>query len=302
MGTPVPDARPAVGFIGLGAMGAPMADRLVEAGETVIVFNRTAAKAERFRGRAKIAASPAEMAEEADVVFACVTTADAYLDVLLGQNGVIRGSRAKTYVHLGTNEVAVVTELAAALGEHGIATIDAPITGGVSRAREGTLTAMASGPRTAFDRALPLMKRYANKIVYLSERVGDAQVMKLVNNVLSAANLALACEAMVLGRKAGLDPTAMVDVLNNGSGQNSATLTKIPAQILTRQFNHGGGLALMVKDLEAFRGEASLHNVSIPLTEAVIATLRAAMDVEGGTADITRIICPMERAAGVIVG
>jgi 3-hydroxyisobutyrate dehydrogenase-like beta-hydroxyacid dehydrogenase len=283
-------------------MGTPMAERLVQAGENVIVFNRTIAKGARFRGVAKIAGTPAEMAEEADIVFACLTTADAYREVLLGQSGIIRGSRVRTYVHVGTNEVPVLAELAAALNGCGIATVDAPITGGVSRAREGTLTAMAAGPRSAFDRATPFMKHYANKIVFLGERVGAAQVMKLVNNVLSAANLALACEAMVLGRKSGLDPVAMLDVLNSGSGQNSATLTKIPAQILTRQFNHGGGLALMTKDLEAFRGQAKLRHVPIPLTEAVIASLRAALDEEGGTADITRIVCPMERAAGVIVG
>lgn len=297
----MPDARPVVGFIGLGAMGAPMADRLVEGGEPVVVFNRTTSKAARFGGRAKIAATPAEMAEEADVVFACLTTTNVYREVLLGPNGLVHGARAKTYVHLGTNEVDVVAELAAALKERGIATVDGPITGGVSRAREGTLTAMAAGPRAAFDRALPFMKHYANKVVYLGERVGAAQVMKFVNNVLSASNLALACEAMVLGRKSGLDPTAMLEVLNTGSGQNSATLTKIPAQILTRRFNHGGGLAMMIKDLEAFRSEASLQNMRIPLAEAVIASLRAAMESEGGAADITRIICPMERAAGVIV-
>lgn len=282
-------------------MGAPMADRLVQGGELVVVFNRTTSKGAQFGGRAKIAATPAEMAEEADVVFACVTTPDVYREVLLGPNGIIRGGRAKTYVHLGTNEACVVAELAAALKEQGIETVDAPITGGVSRARGGTLTAMAAGPRAAFDHALPFMKHYASKVVYMGERVGAAQVMKFVNNVLSASNLALACEAMVLGRKSGLDPKAMLEVLNTGSGQNSATLTKIPAQILTRRFDHGGGLAMMLKDLEAFRGEASLQDVQIPLTEAVIASLRAAMEVEGGDADITRIICPMERAAGVVV-
>jgi len=195
----------------------------VQGGAKVIVCNRTAARTASFQGRAGIAATPAELADNADVVFACLTTADSYREVLLGPDGVIRGGRAKTYVHVGTNEVAVLQELAAALAGRGIATLDAPMTGGVPRAINGTLTVMASGPRDVFERTEPFFKLYANKIVYLSDRVGAAQVMKFVNNILSASNLALACEAMVLGRKSGLDPAAMLEVLNNGSGQNTAT-------------------------------------------------------------------------------
>jgi 3-hydroxyisobutyrate dehydrogenase-like beta-hydroxyacid dehydrogenase len=160
---------------------------------------------------------------------------------------------------------------------------------------------MASGPRVAFDQAASAIEHYAKKIVYLGDRVGAAQVMKFVNNVLSASNLALACEAMVLGRKAGLDPNAMLEVLNSGTGQNTATLTKIPAQVLTRKFNHGGGLGLMIKDLEAFSNEARRNSVPIPLAEAVIASFRQAAAEEGEREDLTTIIRPMERAAGVTV-
>lgn len=292
---------PVVGFLGLGAIGAPMAERLVQGGVSVVVYNRTAVKAVPFRGRAEIAESPAQVADQADFIFACVTSADSYRDVILGPSGIVRGTRLKTYVHVGTNEVSLLEELAEALASRGIATLDAPMTGGVSRARDGTLTVMASGPRNVFDRTEPLLKQYANKIVYLSDRVGAAQVMKFVNNVLSASNLALACEAMVLGRKAGLDPDAMLEVLNNGSGQNSATLSKIPAQVLTRKFNHGGGIGLMIKDLEAFRGEAKSNGVPVPLAEAVIASFRAAAAEEGDKEDLTKIILPMERSAGVTV-
>jgi 3-hydroxyisobutyrate dehydrogenase-like beta-hydroxyacid dehydrogenase len=218
--------RPVVGFIGLGAIGSPMAERLVQGGEDVVVYNRTISKSARFRGRARIAASPAEMADKADIIFVCVTTGDAYRDVVLGPLGLAHGSRVKTYVHVGTNEVPVVEELAAALKTRGIATLVAPMTGGVDGAANGSLTVMASGPREAFRKAEPLLKHYAGKIVFLGEWVGAAQVMKLVNNVLSAGNLALACEAMVLGCKSGLDPAAMLEIINNGSGQSNASLTK----------------------------------------------------------------------------
>ena len=208
----------------------------------------------------------------------------------------------KTYVHVGTNEVAVVEGLAAELCTHGIATLDAPMTGGVEGATNGTLTVMASGPREAFYRTEPFLRHYAKKIVFLGERIGAAQVMKLVNNVVSAGNLAVACEAMVLGRKSGLDPVAMLEIINNGSGQSNATLTKIPAQILTRKFGYGAGLGLAILNMEAWDVEAKLRAVPIPLAEAIKASLRAAVAEEGDGADVTRIIRPMERAAGVTVG
>lgn len=293
--------RSVVGFIGLGAIGGPIADRLVQAGEDVVVYNRTISKTARFRGRAKIAASPAGMADAADIIFVCVTTADAYRDVMLGPLGVVRGSRAKTYVHVGTNEASFVEGLAAELHGRGIVTLDAPMTGGVEAATNGTLTVMASGPQEAFDRVEPFLRHYAKKILFLGEQIGAAQVVKLVNNVISAGNLAVACEALVLGRKAGLDPAVMLDIINNGSGQSYATLTKIPAHILTRKFGYGAALNLSIMNLEALTAEAKLHDVPVPLAEAVIATLRTAAAEEGAAADVTRIIRPMERAAGVTV-
>jgi 3-hydroxyisobutyrate dehydrogenase-like beta-hydroxyacid dehydrogenase len=295
-------SRSVVGFIGLGAIGYPMAERLVQGGEDVIVYNRTLAKAARFRGRAKIAASPAEMGDQADVIFACVTTAHSYRDVVLGPFGIMSGSRVKTYVHLGTNEVALLEELAASLEVRGIATLDAPMTGGTDGAANGTLTVMAAGPREAFDRVKPLIEHYASTIVFLSERVGMAQVMKLVNNVISAGNLAVACEAMLLGRKSGLDPAVMLEIINNGSGQSNATLTRIPAQILTRKFGQGAGLCLATTILEMAGAEARLRDVPMPLAEAIIASFQKAATHEGDTADVTRIIRPMERAAGVTLG
>ena len=106
---------------------------------------------------------------------------------------------------------------------------------------------------------------------------------------------------MVIGRKAGLDPRAMLDVINNGTGQNSATLTKIPDQVLTRKFKHGGSLALMLNDLEVLTDVAGRQGLSTPLAQAVIASFRAAALEEGKTEDLTRVICPMEREAKVIV-
>lgn len=297
----MPQGRSVVGFIGLGAIGSPMAERLVQGGENVVVYNRTTGKTAPFRGRAKIALSSADVADEADIVFVCVTTPDSYREVVLGARGIIRGSRVRTYVHVGTNAVATLEELATALAGRGIITLDAPMTGGVAGAATGSLTVMAAGPREAFKRAEPFLKHYANKIVYLGKRVGTAQLMKYINNIISAGNLALACEALVFGRKAGLDPVAMLDIINNGSGQSNASLTKIPAEVLSRRFGYGANIGLAIQNMEALGAAAKLHDAPIPLAEAVTASFRIALAEEGYSADVTRVICHMERAAGTTV-
>jgi 2-hydroxy-3-oxopropionate reductase len=292
---------PVVGFIGLGAIGSPMAERLVHGGAEVVVFNRSPGPTRRFEGRARIAQSPAEVAERADHVFLCLTNAESYRSVVLGEQGLVHGKRWQTYVHTGTNEVAVVTDMEKILKAHGVATIDSPVTGGVSGAERGVLTAMAAGPRDAWERVKPFVQHYASKLVYLGEVAGTAQTMKLVNNLLSAANLALASEAVVLGAKAGLDGATMLEVLNSGSGQNSATLTKLPNAILTRKFNHGAKLEAMIKDLAAFKAEAEKLDLAIPLATAVLACFVEAADQEGQDADVTAVIRPMERRAQVTV-
>lgn len=294
--------RSVVGFIGLGAIGDPIAERLVQAGEDVIVYNRTIGKTARFRGRARIAASPAGMADAADIVFVCVTSPDAYRDIALGPLGLIHGRRAKTYVHVGTNQPAFVEHLADALRANGFLTLDAPVTGGIERASNGTLTVMASGPQAAFIRAEPFIEHYAKNITFLGEQIGAAQIMKLVNNVISAGNLAVACEALVVGRKAGLDPAIMLDVINSGSGQSDATSTKVPAHILTRKFSYGATIGPAITILETLAMEARSRDVPVPLLQSVIASLRTAAAQEGDAADVTRVICPMERAAGATVG
>lgn len=288
-----------VGFIGLGAIGRPIAERLAAQGEVVVYDLRDEALAP-FHGRARIALSPADVAARSDVVFGCLSTLGAYRSAIAESQGIF-GGRARVYVHLGTTGSDLAQELQAALATHGIAMIDAPITGGVARAREGTLTSMVSGPRAVVEQVEPYLRAYSSEVVYLGERVGAAQTMKVLNNMLSAANLAVAAEVLVMGVKAGLDPVTMLRVINAGTGQNSATLTKAPNNILTRRFDYGGSLAITVKDLDAFMREARALAVETPLGAAVQrAYLNAAAGgVEG--VDMTEVIRPMERRAGVEV-
>lgn len=293
------DDAPTVGFLGLGAIGAPIAERLLRQQGRLVVFDVRPEARAAFAGRAEIAASPAEVADRSDIVFACITAAEHYRQAVLGGEGVIRGGKAKTYVHLGTSGTALVRGLAAELGTRGIASLDAPMTGGPPRARTGSLTAMVAGERAVFDRIEPLMRAYASKIVYLGGRIGAAQVMKTVNNAISLANFAMASEAMVVGAKAGIAPEAMLEVLNAGSGQNSATLTKIPDHVLPRSFDYGGALRVVIKDLELFQQEAAGLGLAARLGAEVLRVYRETASQGADTDDMTTAIRPMERAAGI---
>lgn len=290
---------PAVGFLGLGAIGAPIAERLLQQVGALTVFDVRAEAVAAFAGKAEIAGSAAEVADRAEIVFACLTGAEDYRQAVLGSAGVARGQRMRTYVHLGTSGARLVRLLAEELSGRGVATLDAPITGGPPRARTGTLTSMAAGARADFDRAAPLIRAYASKTVYLGERLGAAQMMKLVNNAVSLANFAVASEAMVVGAKAGIPPEAMLEVLNSGSGQNSATLTKIPDHVLPGSFDYGGSLRIVTKDLELFQAEAAELGLTAPLSAEVLRLYRQAKAEGADTDDMTTVIRQMESAAGI---
>ena len=292
-------AMDTIGFVGLGAIGRPIAERLAGDDRRLAVYDVRAEAADPFRGNALVASSPRAVGDAAEVVFGCLAAADAHRAALLGPDGLMHGSRVKLYVHLGTVGPRLVGELAAALAPRGIATIDAPVTGGVGRAANGTLTTIVAGDRDLFDALAPLLRRYASKIVWLGPRLGGAQVMKLVNNAVSFANLAAACEAMLVGAKAGLDPAAMLDVLNSGSGQNSATLMKIPSDVLTGKFDFGGALGIVMKDYTAFLDEAEAQGVEPRIGRAIFDSYAAAQALASASGDVTEVIRPMEIAAGI---
>jgi 2-hydroxy-3-oxopropionate reductase len=289
----------AVGFIGLGSIGAPMAERIVQAGYHVHVFDIRPEAMEPFRGRAELVASPRAVADQAETVLGCLASSESFRDAVLGRDGVAAGRRAKQYVHLGTNGAAVVRELGTGLEKAGIATLDAPMTGGRARARDGKLTVMVSGPRGVFETTEPVLRCYSDKIVYLGPSLGAAQVMKSVNNMLSLTNLVAACEALLVGAKAGLDPEAMLDVINHGSGQNTATSNKVPRHILPRGFDFGGSLAVVMKDIAVFIDHASELGIPTPIGELVREAYRRAIQDGSGAEDITTVIRPMEKQAGV---
>jgi 2-hydroxy-3-oxopropionate reductase len=280
----------AVGFVGLGAMGAPVAARLREAGHELIVFDpREDAAAALVAAGARAVASPRAVADAAAVVFVSLPTPDVVRTVALGADGLAAGGAIAVYVDLSTTGPAVAEEVADAFAERGVACVDAPVSGGPAGARAGRLTAMVAGADEAIARVRPLLDAFAGNVFVVGDRPGQGQTVKVINNLMSACSIAITAEAMVLGVKAGLDPATLLDVIDVSSGANNAASDKFPKQVLTRAFDHGFRLELMAKDVRLALDEA--HRRQVPmLLGATVAELWNLADAHDDGADCTAIV------------
>jgi 3-hydroxyisobutyrate dehydrogenase-like beta-hydroxyacid dehydrogenase len=288
-----------VALIGIGAMGAPIAGHILAAGFPLAVYDTRAEALAPLRGRAQLATSPKDLGDKAEAVIGCLPTLASYKEALLGANGLCHGTAIKRYIHIGTTGGEFLRELAAGLERHGIETLDVPMTGGVPRAVSGKLTLIASGREASVEDVTPLLESYSSKIVYVGAGLGNAQTVKLINNMLSAASLAIGCEALTLGLKCGIPADQLLDVLNNGTGQSSATLTKIPNHVVPRTFDYGGSLAITLKDTDAYEQEATRMGVSSEIASAVRRAYHAAAKAGHQDADMTAIALHFEELAGM---
>lgn len=290
-----------LGFIGTGRMGLPMVRRLIAAGHTITAHDASRDALDRAAalGAAR-AASPAAVASATDTVLASLPTPDIVRAVALGQDGVIGGSAIRTFVDLSTTGSRVAREIAAALRAKNIIQLDAPVSGGVGGAEKGTLAVMVSGPRAAFDRLADVLA-VIGRPFFIGEEAGLGQTMKLVNNILSANALAASAEAMVVAAKAGIDPAVAIDVINSGTGRNTATADKFPRAILPGTFDFGFATGLMLKDVRLFLAEAEALGVPIDIAQAVARAWTRAADEIGAEQDFTTVIQPLEARAGVTV-
>lgn len=289
-----------IGFIGAGLIGEPMAERLMAAGHRVVLVERNNAGTGRLAARgATILPKPADVASQASLVFACLTDNDRIDEVLDGPDGLLAGKSMRTFVNLGTSGSAFAAITARKCAIAGRQSLEAPITGGVKGAREGRLTAMVSGPQAAFDAARDYLKSFASKLVCLGEDPGAAQTLKLLNNLLSAAAFAVTAEAYVMARKANLDLDVVFEVLNAGSGRNSATEDKFPRVILPRTFAVGATNDTIVKDLGLCLEEAQSLGVPVWVGPAVRQSFLYAAALGGGKTDLSMLVRHLECAAGV---
>lgn len=290
-----------IGFIGLGKMGFPMARRLIEAKHQLVVHDTRRESVERLVALgAHAAASPKEVADRTETVMASLPSLQISLDVATGKNGVIEGTRIKRLVDLSTTGSQMAVRIHALLAARNIVQIDSPVSGGVGGAEKGTLAVMVSGPRGDFELVRPALD-VIGKVFFISEKPGAGQTMKLANNYLSATAMLATSEAVVMGVKAGLDPSVMIDVINAGSGLNTASRDKFPKSVLPRTFDYGFATALMVKDVRLCLEEMKGMGLSMEVAEAVGRLWETVIKEMGPESDFTSAIKPIEKAAGIEV-
>jgi 3-hydroxyisobutyrate dehydrogenase-like beta-hydroxyacid dehydrogenase len=287
-----------VGFIGVGRMGAPMAERLLRAGYPVIACDREASALRRLADAgASRADSPAAVASAARIVLTSLPTPAVVLEVVRGQDGVCHGTAIRIFADLSTSGSAAAIAIDECLREHGIQSLDAPVSGGVAGARAGTLAIMASGPRAAFDALEPTLK-VLGRVFHVGEKPGLGQTLKLANNLMSQAAIAITAEALALGTKAGLDPQLMLDVINASSGRNTASADKFPRHVLTRGFDFGFTTGLALKDVRMCLDEAAALGVPMSVGGSVGELLSITQQEYGSDSDCTSVARVVESRAG----
>ncbi|MFW7342001.1 NAD(P)-dependent oxidoreductase [Pollutimonas sp. H1-120] len=296
-------ALPRIGFVGVGAMGAPMAGCLIKAGYPLAAFDsspdRTAAFAKQHG--LKPAATLAELGKESDVIITILPNSAIVQDVLFGPQGLASSLRSGAVVIEMTSGIPSQTvAFSERLAKQGVVLFDAPVSGGVPRARTGELTIMAGGEQADIDAAMPILNALGKVIP--TGKVGTGHAMKALNNLVSSAGFLIGIEALIIGSRFGIDPETMVDVLNVSTGMNNSTQKKFKQYVLSRKFDSGFAMNLMVKDLTIALGIAHENNVNAPFADLCRNLWAGANAVLGPQADHTAVALLSEQLAGMQIG
>lgn len=288
-----------IGFLGLGQMGSAIAERLEATRATLHVFDPNAAAVAPFATRGATGhASARAVADQAEIVFACLPDAKTSLQVAREVAG---GNTVRIYVEMSTIGTSAIRQIAEIVAERGIGLVDCPVSGGPRGARAGTLTVIAAGQPGVVESVTPLLQQIGKNVFVAGAQPGHGQLMKLVNNLMNAANMAIAFEALVLGAKGGLDPRLVVDIINVSTGRNSATIDKVPRAVLTGSFDYGAKLKTMAKDVVLGLEEAENLDVPMWVHETVGQLWRFGMITGRADKDFTSLIQVIEEWAGVQV-
>ncbi len=289
-----------VAFLGLGAIGTPMAAHLARDHE-LTVWNRTGDRAREFAARhgARAAATPREAVTGADVMLTCLPTSADVASLLDGADGIIGGaSRGALFLDCTSGDPATSRAIAERLARHGIAFADAPVSGGTNGAEAGTLTVMVGGGAEVFERARPVLASFGKRIVHLGP-IGAGDAMKAVNNALLGANIQAVGEGLATLAKAGVEPRLAVETLNASSGRSFVSEALVPDRVLTGAFPRSFRLALLDKDVGIALDVAREAGVETPLLAAARAALHRARALLGEEADYLEAIRVIEEQAGV---
>ena len=287
-------------FLGLGAIGRPMATRIAGAGHELTVWNRTGERAERLAKAigATHAATPAEAARGADVIITCFSTSADVLANLEGPTGLVAGlKRGAVLVDCTSGDPGTSRRMSEMLAEHGVSFLDAPVSGGVSGAEKGALTVMVGGDAAVLARVRPVIDAFAGKVVHCGA-VGAGDAVKAVNQAFLAIHLLAAGEGLVTLVKQGVDPRVALDVINASSGRSNSSMNLIPERVLTRAFPRTFRLALLAKDINIAAELARQSRVPAPVTQLTADVFRIARGELGEAADHVEIVKLVEEWGG----
>lgn len=294
-------SRPAVGYVGLGLMGKPMARNVLKAGFPLTVYNRTPAKTEDLAAEgASVAPSLTELAAGVEVVCTCVTGPRDVEAVYLGAGGILGAARpGALLIDMSTIDPATQQRVAQAARERGCEYLDAPVSGGVGGARDATLAIMCGGEASTFERARPVLAAMGRHLYHCGPS-GTGATAKLINNLISAATAVAVCEGLVIGAKAGLDLAQLHELLMNASA-GSKPLAGLKDSAMRGNFEPGFTINNMEKDVTLANGLArdlGVHLLAGAITQQVLREAQLRGLGEKGTA---AQIIPMEQLSGVEV-
>jgi 2-hydroxy-3-oxopropionate reductase len=290
----------AVGFIGLGIMGRPMAENLIEAGHELVAYNRTREKAEDLDG-ATVAETPREVAERSDIIITMLPDSPQVEEVLAGEDGVLEGVKeGALIVDMSTISPVVTEELAGEAEERGASMLDAPVSGGDVGAIDGTLSIMVGGSEEDFGRALPLFEVMGKTVTHVGP-VGTGQVVKAANQIVVALTIEAVSEALVLGSKAGVSPEKILDVLGGGLAGNKVMEVK-REKMLEHSFDPGFRVELHHKDLGIALAAGREYGVNLPVTAVVDQMFETLKMLGRGDQDHSALLTLIEESSGHEIG
>lgn len=291
-----------VGYIGLGLMGAPMARNLLKNGHQLVVHNRSQAVVQELVAEGAIKAhSPRQVAEQVDVVFTNLPDSPDVEMVVLGKEGIVEGAHeGLIWVDNSTIKPETARELAKKLAAHGIAALDAPVSGGQIGAIAGTLTIMVGGDYSAFERVMPLLEAIGKTITYIGE-AGAGQIAKVANQIIVGGTMVAMAEALVLAQKSGVDPAKVVQAISKGAAQCWSLDVK-PAKLFSRDLSPGFKAHMQAKDLKICVDTGRTYAVPLYLTAAAHQMYEAMVAMGNGELDNSAVITVLEALSGVTVG
>ncbi|MEO8003739.1 MAG: NAD(P)-dependent oxidoreductase [Betaproteobacteria bacterium] len=287
------------GYLGVGNMGYPMAAKFLDAGHEVWVYDlREDAMRPLVERQASRAASARDLADHCETVFVSLPTFEAFRAAVTGPAGVLEGKRLKVLVNTCTVGRPFIEEIVAACAAKGVTVIDCPISGGPAAAAAGTLAVMVSGDAAVIEGLRPMLQLWGKTIVVAGDKPGAAQALKLTNNILFAVSLVASSEALLMGAAAGLSAEAMLQVVNNGSGRNFATMSVFPKSVLPGTFDFGATFETLMKDVDLAIEQGETLGVPMWVCQATRMVLKHAMFQGRGDQDISRTIQIVEDGAG----